>query len=312
MRTTAFKYLLIGLAGCWLPGAAAQGDEIRVMRSISMPEPHGDRLDLAWDGRHFWALSVVIPTLDPGPDEFGRVQEIEPADGSLVSWFPLGLYSHAALAWLGDRLYIANTNSTGETFQYGAPADTLADSIDIFDVGGSEVGRIFAPYGADTVTTGIATNGTYLWTSDAKHREIVQVDPDDGSVLATFPSPGPCPGSLTWDGQSLWNLDLEEDVIYQLGQSGSVLGRWSLPMADPAGLTFDGEYLWVLDDETENVYQIVVPEPNTAVLLGLCGALLPFTLHRRCRKSHIHALTNQQRCRATCTPDERRQQLCSC
>lgn len=63
---------------------------------------------------------------------------------------------------------------------------------------------------------GIAWDGQALWVSDQSELMIYRVNPVDGSILSSFPSPGPDPKGLTWDGEFLWHADQSTQTIYKI------------------------------------------------------------------------------------------------
>lgn len=68
---------------------------------------------------------------------------------------------------------------------------------------------------------GIAWDGQALWVSEQSDLMIYRINPDDGSLLNAFPSPGTDPKGLTWDGEFLWHVDQATQTIYKL-ESGVI------------------------------------------------------------------------------------------
>jgi len=82
-------------------------------------------------------------------------------------------------------------------------------------------------------------------------------DPEPGTVIASFQSPGSRPEGLTWDGGYLWNADWSEQTIYKLDPStGAEMASFQSPGPVPTGLAWDGDYLWNADDETNTIYKL--------------------------------------------------------
>ena len=119
--------------------------------------------------------------------------------------------------------------------------------------------------------TGLAFDGTYLWLSDARQGQLLQLDPEDMTVLKSFRSAGWIPLGLAWNGSSLFAVDGESNNIFEIDTSGNVLEVRSTPLVDPFGITFDGEDFWVLDDRTKRIYQLAVPEPSSFTVLALAA-----------------------------------------
>ena len=85
-----------------------------------------------------------------------------------------------------------------------------------------------------------------------------------GDTLKSIPSPGLCPLGLTFDGQSLWNVDRRTDMLYKIDiTNGSILDSITSPGYMPLGLTYDGKLLWTEDSEEERIYAI---NPHTKIV----------------------------------------------
>lgn len=85
-------------------------------------------------------------------------------------------------------------------------------------------------------------------------------------VVRSFPSPGPGPSELTWDGDHLWVCDFESDSIYKINPTDfSVVFTFASPDTEPTGLAWDGQYLWHCDRWAHKVYKI---NPNTGIVLN--------------------------------------------
>ncbi len=86
----------------------------------------------------------------------------------------------------------------------------------------------------------------------------------DYDIIRSFPSPGPSPKGLAWDGEYLWNSDNSTDTIYKLNPSdGSVVSSFDSPGSDPRGLTWDGEYLWAVEGEEVTIYKLNPADGDT-------------------------------------------------
>lgn len=78
-----------------------------------------------------------------------------------------------------------------------------------------------------------------------------------GEVLASFPSPGPGPRDLAWDGTHLWLLDDELNTLYKLDpESGQVRAEISAEAFQACALTWADEMLWVSNAETQRLQQL--------------------------------------------------------
>ncbi|MDZ7338958.1 MAG: transglutaminase [candidate division KSB1 bacterium] len=90
-----------------------------------------------------------------------------------------------------------------------------------------------------------------------------------GQVLNSFPTPGPCPTGLTWDGKYLWLADRKTDTIYKLTAEGKQIGSIPSPGFWPMGLAFDGTYLWNVDLGEKKLYKI---DPRDGAILAALDA----------------------------------------
>ena len=85
--------------------------------------------------------------------------------------------------------------------------------------------------------------------------------PAAGTVVLQFPAPGSSPCGLAWDGEALWVVDAETELIYRVDvDSGETLKAIHCPSSGPQGLTWDGEYLW-LCDERDDIVALVTDDP---------------------------------------------------
>ena len=91
----------------------------------------------------------------------------------------------------------------------------------------------------------MAWDGEHLWVNDDSTDTIYKLNPSDGSIISSFPAPGPRPRGLTWDSTHLWCLESSSDSIFKLDSNdGSVLKSIPAPGNIVLGLTWDGQYLW--------------------------------------------------------------------
>jgi transglutaminase-like putative cysteine protease len=81
-----------------------------------------------------------------------------------------------------------------------------------------------------------------------------------GDVMTSFPSPGPRPTGLAWDGKALWLAEKKTRKLYRLDpETGKVLKSFEVPLIEPTGLAWDGEYLWVID-AFSNLISVINPK----------------------------------------------------
>lgn len=85
----------------------------------------------------------------------------------------------------------------------------------------------------------------YLWVADQANQAILKFNYSYNELNA-FPSPGPTPSGLTYDGENLWVADEKEGAIYKITTTdGTILETYRSPIRYPSGLAWDGQGLWV-------------------------------------------------------------------
>lgn len=112
----------------------------------------------------------------------------------------------------------------------------------------------------------------FAQTQDSLHYTIVQ----------KFPSPGPSPQGLAWDGDFLWVSDDSMRMIYKLHPvDGSIISSFNSPGSCPRGLTWDGNYLWCSDNDSVKIFKI-------DIIAGAVISSIPATANN---PPQIHGLT---------------------
>ena len=96
--------------------------------------------------------------------------------------------------------------------------------------------------------SGLAWDGSYLWSADYKSRKIYKIDPKNGDVIKRLTTPGEWPAGLAWDGRHLWSADYKSRKIYKIDpKNGEVIKSINLPGKCCSGLAWDGSHLWSAD-----------------------------------------------------------------
>ncbi len=101
----------------------------------------------------------------------------------------------------------------------------------------------------------------YLWIADMRNQNIIKVD-YHYNRLNSFPSPGPAPSGMTFDGNDLWVADEKEGSIYKITTAdGTILQTYQSPIRFPSGLAWDGQGLWVvgMDNSKRSQKQSINP-----------------------------------------------------
>jgi DNA-binding beta-propeller fold protein YncE len=108
------------------------------------------------------------------------------------------------LAWDNANLWHNNNDQSGSgdtTFHISSSTGQVLDH--------------FLPFGPQP--TGLAFDGTYLWSSDNYYDEIYKIDLNSYTIIDTIDAPGgDYPNGLTFDGQYLWVANNDADSLYQI------------------------------------------------------------------------------------------------
>jgi len=111
-----------------------------------------------------------------------------------------------------------------------------------------ETGAILQQFeGPGSQPWGLAWDGATLWMVDFAEKALYQIDPSDGSVLATYPTPDPVGGckGLTWDGEYLYVLGWASRALYKMDRLGNLVETIELRADGMGGLAWDGEFFWM-------------------------------------------------------------------
>jgi len=94
---------------------------------------------------------------------------------------------------------------------------------------------------------GLTWDGESLWMVDFAEKALYEIDPDDGRVLARFPTPDPVGGckGLTWDGEYLYVLGWATPAIFKMDREGNLLETIEMSTDGGGGLAWDGTSFWM-------------------------------------------------------------------
>jgi len=163
----------------------------KVLRTLDAPgySPMG----LAWDGERLWVLDSGDAT----------AYAVDPASGLTVRALPLDSDTARGIAWDGTALWTVDARAGVISRLDGSDGTTWKSfSSPLAGRKGDEIGMVF-------------TRGR-LVVADRLSDTIYRIDPKEGVVLDSFPSPGPYPTGLAWDGEHLWNVDYEARRLHRL------------------------------------------------------------------------------------------------
>jgi DNA-binding beta-propeller fold protein YncE len=146
------------------------------------------------------------------------------------------------------------------------------------------------------IPDGVLFDGTYIWVADFLDNTVTKLQPNDGTVLGTFPTMGVGPRYLAFDGKNIWVThygqggrvsklrasdgvfigsyyagEYPAELVYAAGKiwiaAGGSGGGVVLRASDGkelggfgpfagAGVTFDGENVWVTSSFNNNVTKV--------------------------------------------------------
>ena len=135
--------------------------------------------------------------------------------------------------------YLWNADANTDKIYKLMPNGTIIDSFD-------------AP---DSLPTGLAWDGTYLWYLDQSTDKKMYKMKTNGEVITNCYAPSSYPSGLTSDGTYLWSADSVADKIYKLTGCGQQ-SSFDSPGAIPRGLAWDGTNLWHVDSSTNKIYKL--------------------------------------------------------
>jgi len=163
--------------------------------------------------------------------------------GSLPCAQPLGLAADATGIWVYDAI----TKRI-----YHARRDTL------------RVDRVLSDVEGDV--EGLAWDGKALWATAGK--ELLRVDPSDGTRISTFEGPGPDTSGVFFDGNYLWLSERQKDHIAVATARGEIFGVFPSPGPYPTGIVRIGDALWILDFQERRLYKVDITPSSRPYYAG--------------------------------------------
>lgn len=234
VRRAALPYYLlaVGLFAAAALGKSAFERRQRLAAEAAARKVHWDLptkhpAGLAWDGKSLWS----------------------------VDWFSQSLFVHDGGADVRRLTHFTAETPVAVAFGAGSAWTGLASGVIVKHLPDAKLTPVERYAG--TVTGGLAWDGLYLWTADAKGRKLQKRILDSRlSVVASYPYPGDEPAGLAWDGRSLWSLDGpgRQLVRHNLERPDEALERRPLPEYGdgayrPAGLAWDGARFWTIGEK---------------------------------------------------------------
>lgn len=207
---------------------------------------------------YLWVLDAVNGLLHRY--SINEARYVATYDASLVA--PGG--SVQGLAFDGTSLWL----SAAGTDDIVAKIDTTGGDLSVLQ-------SFTAPPGATGTVRDMAFDGTHLWIPNSGSDEIYRVDPANGAIVETIPTPSGESRGATWADGRLYCNDKDTDEVYVWDPDAS---SWSVafpspnpPGGDasnryPTGLTWDGYSFWQANSTGDFDYMLQVAPDGT--LLG--------------------------------------------
>jgi CheY-like chemotaxis protein len=233
-RWGAFPYFVLA---CSLFFAVSLAQSARLRRAAARAElaaakthwdlPFKHPASLAWDGKAIWT----------------------------VDWFSQSLYVHDERAEVRRLHHFTADMPVGVAFGGGSGWTAMASGHVVrhmLDGKWTALERVPA-----SATGGMAFDGLYLWTADAKARRIHKRILDSKlTIVGTFRYPGAEPAGLAWDGRALWSLDGPNRQLIRHNLERPDEGLDKRPLREygdgayrPAGLAWDGKRFWTIGEK---------------------------------------------------------------
>lgn len=148
-----------------------------------------------------------------------------------------------ALVWMGDRLL---------------SADWFTQTVTEHRLKGKSFEFVRSVKLPQSHISGLAAAGERVYLADS-WKKVIEVRRLDASLslIESFPSPGPVPSGLFWDGRYLWSSDASTGRFYQHDPTSglTVLASYKSPGKTPAGMHKDAQYFWSADADSRALYQ---------------------------------------------------------
>jgi len=215
------------------------------------PQPEG----LASDGTHLWVADFIT----------ARLYRIDTETKTVVQEYVAPGPRPEGLTWDGSRLWCADwTNKKIYRLEVGETTLVVDREFPV----PAEAG--------DAKPVGLAWDGEALWLTTWTPYYLFRVDPISGQALVTrmlqapaeplYPTAGPAPEDLAWDGTHLWITDWYTRKVYRVDPvTLTVTETRDSGGPRSVGLAFHKGYLWNGDTGSTGVdpalYQLDIAGP---------------------------------------------------
>jgi hypothetical protein len=178
----------------------------------------------------------------------------------VIDWFSQSLYetSRADAGVLAVR-YLPDETPVAAAFAADAVWTASADGTIVRRMRDAKLTPLQSYPRAAPSSAGLAFDGLYLWTLDARRRTLTKRLLDGAlTPVATYRAAGLKPVALVWDGRALWTLDAGDRALRRLDvqKPEFVVEQLALPEYGdgayaPTGLAWDGERFWTVGERRD-------------------------------------------------------------
>lgn len=246
-RMVVFFIILTNLGTFCLHASTEEKKETRhgtVIKKIKAPEiiPEG----IAFDGKYLWVVDLNLDA-----NLMPTIYQINPEDGKIVSFFPAPGEFPEGLSFDGHYLWNIDLNVKSDT------VGPLIYKINL-DLKNATVALPTPELHPESIPTGIAWDGKYLWCADANTHNIFKIDSLSGRVIYKFEAPAKYPSGIAFNEEFLWMSSIFTQRIYKIDpKNGRVVYSFRHPGTYPYGLAFEGKYLWSGDYLNNTLYKMI-------------------------------------------------------
>lgn len=225
-----------------------------ILQSWDIP---GKASGLAWDGTYLY-----FGIYGSDGDHFYR---FDPSNGTYQQQFVIPSIDDCfGMTWDGSSLWIINQVS---------PPSAPAEATEI-DLSGNILSTISLP---DHYMSGIAYDAGDFWvgTYYPDPGTVYNIN-SSGTVLSQFTPPADQIWDICTQGNDLWMVDYNANMIYKTSQTGTVIESHPSENIKPSGIVYDGTYIWYVDGQ--------ISSPSKLYKVSLTGSgtpqiTIPITTH---------------------------------
>jgi len=243
--------LMLSVVLFWSFSALAGNETERGDRSWSILQSWdipGKASGLAFDGTYLY-----FGIYGADGDHFYR---FDPANGNITQQFiNPSIGDCFGMTWDGSSLWVVNQVSPSSAPAQATELNLSGTILSTFDL-------------PDHYMSGIAHDAGDFWvgTYYPDPGTVYQVN-GSGSVQAQFTPPADQIWDICMQGNNLWMVDYNADMIYKTNQSGTILESHETENMKPSGIVYDGTYIWYVDGQLSS--------PSKLYKVSLTGAGTP-------------------------------------